>query len=131
MSKSAEIAGYWVMAKKAMLVGLGYFAVTNPPGTAKFLVRVVPPLVHSMARDSYLIVRQAGKDLILPEAVQVAKNIGNQVRATGAAAARPMIWGGLAQPTFILVGGALAQSISQTSDAVLEFFGLDEPVRVD
>lgn len=131
MSKTTEIAGYWAMSKKAMLIGLGYFAATNPRGTAKFLVRVLPPLAHSMARDSYLIVREAGKELILPEAARAAKNIGNQVRGTGAAAARPMIWGGLAQPTFILMGGALAQIIHMGAQDFLEFFGLDEPVRID
>jgi len=127
MSKTTEIAGYWAMSKKAMLIGLGYFAATNPRGTAKFLVRVVPPLIHSFARDTYLVTKAAGKELILPEAMGAAKNIGTGARATGAAAARPMIWGGLAQPTFILIGGALAQIINQWYESVLEA----EPVRVD
>lgn len=131
MSKATEIAGLWAMSKKAMLIGLGYFAATNPRGTARFLVRVLPPLAHSMARDSYLIAKEGAKELLLPEVKQVAKGIGSQVRATGSAAARPMIWGGLAQPTFILVGGALAQIIHMGSQDFLEFFGMDEPVRVD
>tara|TARA_R100000306_G_scaffold38340_1_gene38289 strand:+ start:375 stop:758 length:384 start_codon:yes stop_codon:yes gene_type:complete len=127
MSKASEIAGWYAMSKKAMLIGLGYFAATNPRGTVKFLMRVAPPLVHSMARDSYLIIREAGKELVLPEARQVAKNIG---RATSQAA-RPMIWGGLAQPTFILMGGALAQIIHMGAEDFLEFFGMDEPTRID
>ena len=122
MSKVSEIAGYWVMAKKAMLIGLGYFAATNPLGTAKFLYKVVPSLVHSMGRDTYLIVKEAGKELILPEARQTAKQIVAGARGSGSALARPMIWGGFAQPTFILVGGALAQTIHMGSQEVLDLF---------
>jgi len=131
MSKATEIAGYWALSKKAMLVGLGYFAATNPRGTAKFLVRVIPRLAHSFARDTYLITRAAAKELVLPEVGSVLRGIGTQVDATGAAAARPMIWGGLAQPTFILMGGALAQIIHLGAEDFLEFVGMDEPLRID
>lgn len=127
MSKAAEIGGYWAMSKKAMLIGLGYFAATNPKGTARFLIRVAPPLVHSMARDSYLIMKEAGKELIKPEAVRVGKQIGAGARATGTAIARPMIWGGLAQPGFILIGGGLAQIIQLFEQAYLD----DGQIRVD
>ena len=127
MSKTTEIAGYWAMSKKAMLIGLGYFAATNPKGTTRFLIRVAPPLVHSMARDSYLIMKEAGKELIKPEAVRVGKQIGAGARATGTAIARPMIWGGLAQPGFILIGGGLAQIIQLFERAYLD----EGQIRVD
>lgn len=127
MSKAAELGGYWAMSKKAMLIGLGYFAATNPKGTARFLIRVAPPLVHSMARDSYLIMKEAGKELVKPEAVRVGKQIGAGTRATGTAIARPMIWGGLAQPGFILIGGGLAQIIQLFEQAYLD----DGQIRVD
>ena len=127
MSKAAEIGGYWAMSKKAMLIGLGYFAATNPKGTARFLIRVAPPLVHSMARDTFLIMKEAGKELIKPEAVRVGRQVGAGATATGRAIARPMIWGGFAQPTFILIGGAIAQIIHLFEEAYLD----DEPVRLD
>lgn len=131
MSRAAEAAGYWAMSKKAMLIGLGYFAATNPRGTAKFLVRVVPPLVHSFVRDTYLITRSAATELVLPELGGVLRNVGTQVEASAAAAARPMIWGGLAQPTFLLGGGALAQIIHMGTEDFLELFGLDPEIRID
>ena len=127
MSKAAEIGGYWAMSKKAMLIGLGYFAATNPKGTARFLIRVAPPLVHSMARDTYLIMKEAGKELIKPEAVRVGNQVGAGATATGRAIARPMIWGGLAQPGFILLGGGLAQIIQLFEQAYLD----DGQIRVD
>jgi hypothetical protein len=131
MSKAAEIAGLWVMSKQAMLIGLGYFAATNPRGTAKFLVRVVPKLVHSFARDTYLVTRSAATELVLPEVGTLLRGVGAQVEATGAAASRPMIWGGLAQPLFVVSGGALAQIIYAGSEDFLELFGLGEPLRID
>jgi len=113
MTSLAEVSGYYEASKKAMLVGLGYFAVTRPTATGKVLWRLIPPLAYSMARDTYLIVRVIGTELLFPELVANLAGIGAQARAVGAAAAQPMIWGGLAQPLFFALAVPFALSIDQ------------------
>jgi len=113
MTSLAEVSGYYEASKKAMLVGLGYFAVTKPGPTGKVLWKLIPPLAYSMARDTYLIVRVLGTELLFPELVANLAGIGAQARALGAAAAQPMIWGGLAQPLFFALAVPFALSVDQ------------------
>jgi len=108
MTSLAEVSGYYEASKKAMLVGLGYFAVTKPGPTGKVLWKLIPPLAYS-----YLIVRVLGTELLFPELVANLAGIGAQARALGAAAAQPMIWGGLAQPLFFALAVPFALSVDQ------------------
>jgi hypothetical protein len=126
MTSLAELSGYYEASKKAMLVGLGYFAVTRPGPTGKVLWKVVPPLAYSMARDTYLIVRVLGSELLLPELMASLHGIGASGRAAGAAAAQPMIWGGLAQPLFF----ALAVPFALAVDQGARMLGAPDPAGV-
>jgi len=125
MTSSAEIVGYYETSKKAMLVGLGYFAVTRPVPTAKVLWKLIPALAYSMARDTYLIVRVLGTELLFPELLMALEGVGSSVRTVGAAAARPMIWGGLAQPVFFTLAIPFAVSIQQG----VELLGIESPAN--
>jgi len=120
MSKATVIQEYWVMAKKAMLIGLGYFAVTDPKGTGKFLWRVVPPLAASASRDTYLVVKAAAEELVRPALLREYQSGLAAAEAASAAARAPMIWGGLAQPAFIMIGGTVAHTISIATEDLLE-----------
>ena len=113
MTSLAEVSGYYEASHKAMLVRLGYFAVTRPKPTGKVLWRLIPPLAYSMARDTYLIVRVLGTELLLPELMVNLHSIGASARGIAAAAAQPMIWGGLAQPLFFALAVPFALSVDQ------------------
>lgn len=125
MTSSAEIDGYYESSKKAMLVGLGYFAMTRPLPTAKVLLKLVPALAYSMVRDTYLVVRTLGTELVMPELVMALEGVGSSLRTFGAAAARPMIWGGLAQPVFFMLAVPFAVSIQQA----VALLGIESPAN--
>ena len=126
MPRLAAVSGYYEASKKAMLVGLGYFAVTRPTATGTVLWRLIPPLAYSMARDTYLIVRVIGTERRGPEGGANRAGSGAQARAGGAAAAQPRRGGGRAQPR----GGALAGPGARAGEQGARRRGAPEPAGV-
>ncbi len=99
-------------SKKAMLVGLGYFAFFRPRETVGIAYRLIPALAYQQVKDAYLVVRIITQDLLIPE---LRAGLGGARASVSAASALQanLIAGGLTQPLFILGAIPIALTIER------------------
>ena len=92
----------WSKAKLASIAGLGYFALTNPQGTARAVVRIAGATLGEQVRTWKSVTKIVGEELVVPE---VARQRARGFPATGT------LWSVSPWIPFVLFGGVIIQAI--------------------